>query len=135
MSCSCDCLICDFTVLILRCFSRCEKTKNDSIFLSRCCLGIAFDVTEFRILTLTEEGTRYVWFGMIFFFSTLSLLCWYSSAVVFGENCPTVSSHLFLNFYHCWQQSLFSLRPMIFNLTISKLTLPTWILRKAFFMN
>lgn len=129
MCCSCDCLICDFTVLILRCFSRCEKTKNDSIFLSRCCLGIAFDVTEFRILTLTEEGTRYVWFGMIFFFDFVFLL------LVFICCCPTVSSHLFLNFYHCWQQSLFSLRPMIFNLTISKLTLPTWILQKAFFMN
>lgn len=74
MCCSCDCLICDFTVLILRCFSRCEKTKNDSIFLSRCCLGIDFDVTEFRILTLTEEGTRYVWFGMIFFFDFVFLV-------------------------------------------------------------
>lgn len=67
--CDCDFLICDFTILFIRCFSVKILEKQPStnvIFVIRCFLGLVFDAIEFGILTATADNIDYDRFKYIF---------------------------------------------------------------------
>lgn len=67
--CDCDFLICDFTLLFIRCFSEKVLDKQLStnlIFVIRCFLGLVFDAIEFGILTATADNIDYDRFKDIF---------------------------------------------------------------------
>lgn len=57
--CDCDFLICDFTLLFIRCFSeKCldKQLSTNLIFVIRCFLGLVFDAIEFGVLTATVDN-------------------------------------------------------------------------------
>lgn len=64
--CTCDFLILDLIILILRGFTCCAENTYDAIFLLRCLIGFFFDVVEFLILTYTVDDIVYAWFVAIF---------------------------------------------------------------------
>lgn len=69
--CTCDYLILDLTILILRGFTSFKENTYDGIFLLRCLIGFFFDVVEFLILTYTVDDIVYAWFVAIFSFDVV----------------------------------------------------------------
>lgn len=89
--CTCDYLILDFIILILRGFTCCDGNTYDAIFLLRCLIGFFFDIVEFLILTYTVDDLVYAWFVAIFGLDVVFIVV----VIVFIINEKRVSNCLF----------------------------------------